>query len=131
MWKILIVDDDYANRLLLLEILKDEAECEVAVNGKEAIDQYEAALPDKPFDLILLDIAMPEVDGIKCLKTIRDKEKEKGIEAEKRIPIIMVTAYKETLVKAFNQGCDDYILKPIDGNALIEKMKEKLGDSKA
>lgn len=127
MYKILVVDDNFANRQLIIEILKDLADCDIAVNGKEAIEAYNKSLNGNKYDLILLDIAMPEIDGIEFLKILRQNEKNAGIELGDGIPIIMITAYKEPVIEAFNYGCDDYILKPVDADILIEKIKEKLG----
>ncbi len=130
MWRILVVDDNYANRQLILDTLEDLAKCDVAVNGKEAIDAYNnSSKSDDKYQLILLDIAMPEVNGLEFLEILRDHEKNAKIDLGEGIPVIMVTAFKQPFIEAFNRGCDDYILKPIDPDALIEKIKEKLGDS--
>nr|CAX68997.1 response regulator receiver domain, CheY-like [uncultured bacterium] len=126
MWRALVVDDNFANRKLILEILKGKAECDMAANGKEALEAYELSLNEKPYDIIFLDIAMPDVSGIEVLQEIRKKETQQGLGAGEGVPIIMVTAYKEPLFEAFNKGCDDYILKPLIPDRLIEKVEEKL-----
>ena len=127
MWKILVVDDNFANRQLLIELLADQAKCDVAANGNEAIDAYNVSIEHKqPYDLILLDIAMPEVNGLEFLKMVRDGEKRAGILLAEGIPIIMVTAFKEPFMDAFNKGCDDYVMKPIDPDDLIQKIEKKL-----
>jgi two-component system chemotaxis response regulator CheY len=126
MWKILVVDDNFANRQLIIEILADLAKCDVAMDGREAIEAYNLSLIKNPYDLILLDIAMPEINGIEFLTMVRDNEKKAGIPLGDGIPIIMVTAHKEPFMESFNKGCDDYLLKPIDQDALISKIREKL-----
>ncbi len=131
MWKILIVDDVFTNRQLLLEILKDMAKCDVAANGKEAIDAVNYARDKEPYDLILLDIAMPEISGLEFLHLLRENEKKSGIDLGEGTPVIMVTAHKEPFIEAFNEGCDDYILKPINADKLVKKIKDKLGEPKA
>ena len=130
MWKILIVDDVFVNRQLILEILKDKAQCDVAANGKEAIEAFNYALHKEPYDLILLDIAMPEVSGLEFLSLLRKNEKKSGIFLGDGVPVIMVTAHKESFFKAFDEGCDDYIVKPIDPIVLINKIESKLGNKK-
>jgi len=82
----------------------------------------------KPYDLICLDIMMPELDGMKTLKTIRDIEKQKGVEESKRAKIIMTTALNDTgsVLGAFETGCEAYAAKPIDMKKLAEVMR-KLG----
>ncbi len=130
MWKILVVDDNFTNRQLILEILRDFAVCDVAANGREAIEAYNQSLKKGGYDLVLLDVAMPDMDGVEFLKLVRENEKKAGIPLGEGLPIIMVTAFKEPVNEAFSIGCDDYIVKPIDPDKLISKIKEKLGDPK-
>jgi two-component system chemotaxis response regulator CheY len=131
MWRILIVDDNFLNRKLLLAILEKYAVCDIAANGREAIEAFNNSLHADRYDLILLDIAMPEVNGLDVLKMIRENEAKSGIELGDGIPVIMITAYKQPCIEAFERGCDDYILKPVVAHELIEKIKNKLGDIKA
>lgn len=127
MWKILVVDDVETNRQLLIEVLGDKAKCGQASNGNEAFEIYDAGIDSEKYDLILLDVDMPEVNGIEFLQKLRAKEESNGISLGDGIPVIMVTAHKESFIDAFNQGCDDYIVKPIDGDKLLTKVTEKLG----
>ncbi len=127
LWKVLIVDDDFLNRKLILDILKNHAQCDVAVNGYEAIEAYNLSIREnKYYDVILLDIAMPDLDGIAVLHKIRENEARSGIKLGEGVPIIMTTAYVDPVVDAFNKGCDDYIVTPIDPEGLINKIKEKV-----
>lgn len=129
MWKILVVDDNFANRQLIIDTLDGLAKCDIAVNGREAIEAYNRqANTDNKYQLILLDIAMPEINGLEFLKLLRDQEKEAGIDLGDGIPVIMVTAFKQPFIEAFDRGCDDYIVKPIDPDSLLTKLKEKLGE---
>ncbi len=131
MWKILVVDDNFENQQLLIEILRDHAHCDAASNGKEAIDKYNISLNDKPYDLILLDIEMPEIGGLELLRKIRQSEEAAGIPLGEGVAIIMVTAHKKPFLDAFYQGCNDYIIKPIDADKLIQKIEKKLGPAPA
>ena len=127
MWRVLVVDDNFSNRKLILKILKGISDCDVAANGKEALEAYELSLKEKrPYDIILLDIAMPGMDGMEVLKKLREKEEKSGIKLEKKIPVIMVTAHREPFFDAFKKGADDYISKPIRPEMLIERMKRLL-----
>ncbi|MBF0483323.1 MAG: response regulator [Candidatus Omnitrophica bacterium] len=127
MWKILVVDDNQNNCDLICEILAGIAECDVAMNGKKALEIYKASLGAvRKYDMILLDIAMPEMDGIEVLNRIRSDEERKGVGVGKGISIIMVTAYREPFLDAFNGGCDDYIVKPVFPDELIRKIRNKL-----
>lgn len=127
MLKILIAEDDFASRKFLSKFLSNYGECDLVVDGLEAIDAYMLAMREKkPYDLICLDIMMPKIDGVKVLKVIRDLETQNGIIPEGRAKIIMVTALGETdLVKsAFEFGCEAYASKPIDTEKFIEVMKK-------
>ncbi|RKY34251.1 MAG: response regulator [Candidatus Omnitrophota bacterium] len=128
MWKILVVDDDFITRKLTIEMLKEQAMCDTAANGKEAMQAYQHSLDTKQnYDLILLDVSMPEIDGLGVLRLIREQEKEDGVLLGEGIPIIIVTAYKKTFTDAFTQGCDDYLLKPLFAKTLIEKITAMVG----
>ena len=129
MKKILIVEDDMVSRKFLNRFLKQYGECDMVVNGLEAIDAYLISIKEEqPYDLICLDIMMPKVDGVKVLKAIRDMEAQNKVNAEKRAKIIMTTALGETqtVKTAFDYGCDAYASKPIDIEKLSEVL-EKLG----
>lgn len=125
MWKILVVDDNFSNRKLILKILQGKAQCDVAASGPEALEAHELSLREKtPYDLILLDFAMPGMDGMEVVQKIRQQEEKAGIPFSKNIPVIMVTAYREPFFDAFKKGCDDYISKPIRPEHLIERIEK-------
>lgn len=127
MWKVLVVDDDFVNRKLLVEILKNHADCDTAADGNEAIEAYDLSVElAEPYDVILLDISMPGKDGMEVLKDIRNKESNHEVLLGGGVSIIMVTAHKEQFLDAFNKGCDDYILKPINAQLLLAKIEEKI-----
>ena len=115
--RILIAEDDFASRKFMLRFLSKYGECDVTVDGMEAVDAFTMALDaDEGYDLVCLDIMMPELDGYQALKQIREYEKEKGISEEDGAKIIMTTALNEgrNVTKAFELGCVAYAGKPID-----------------
>ncbi|OGO77748.1 MAG: histidine kinase [Clostridiales bacterium GWB2_37_7] len=125
--RILIAEDDMVSRKFLYGFLSKYGECDIVVDGLEALDAFLMSLKDeKPYDLICLDIMMPKVDGVKVLKTIRELETQKGLLSEKRSKIIMTTALAEAdfVQKAFEIGCDAYAAKPIDTTKLLEVLKK-------
>lgn len=124
--KVLIAEDDMASRKFLYKFLLPYGECDVTVDGIEAIDAFLLAWDEgRPYDLICLDIMMPKVDGLKALKIIRELEQNKGIEGEQRAKIIMTTALNDqpTVLNSFEDGCQAYAAKPIDTVKLTEVMK--------
>jgi len=119
--KILIVDDEFVSRKKARKILAGFGECDVAVNGNEAREAFvEAHEEGLPYDLITMDIEMPEMDGITTLKAIRDWEESKGIMPGRGVKVIMLTAFKDarSVLPSFNQGCEAYIVKPFDREKL-------------
>ena len=127
--KILLAEDDFATRKFMLSFLSKYGECDVTVDGMEAVDAYLMALGDgEPYDLVCLDIMMPVMDGYQALVGIRNLEKERDIPQEKAVKVIMTTALNdESNVKmAFELGCTVYSGKPIDQERFEQAMK-KLG----
>ena len=124
--KILIADDDLLSRKLLYNLLSQYGECDLVIDGLEALDAYLISLKENnPYDLVCLDIIMPKVDGVKVLKHIEDLETQMGILPDKRVKIIMTTALAQTQImqNTFELGCDAYMAKPIDTAILIEVLQ--------
>ena len=127
--RILIAEDDLVSRKFLFKFLSQYGDCDLVVDGLEALDAFLMSIKDeKPYDLMCLDIMMPKVDGVKVLKSIRDYESQKNVTPEKRTKIIMTTALAETrfVQNAFDTGCDAYAAKPIDIAKFVEVL-HKLG----
>lgn len=125
--RILIAEDDLISRKFLFKFLSRYGECDLVVDGVEALDAYLMAVKEAaPYDLICLDIMMPKVDGVKVLKYIRDLETGRGLLPENRSKIIMTTALAETkfVQSAFDIGCDAYAAKPIDTEKLMDVLKK-------
>ena len=125
--RILIVDDDADFSRLISKYLTPFGECEVAVNGQDAIESVKLAFEEAhPYDLICLDIMMPNLDGQDALKKIRDLEKEKGIGVGEGAKIIMITAMDDDdeRMVSFLRLCDGYLVKPLQKSELFEKLRE-------
>jgi two-component system chemotaxis response regulator CheY len=117
------------SRRFLSKFLSQYGECDIVVDGMEALDAYLIAVKEKsPYDVICLDIMMPKVDGVKVLKAIRDFETQNGLLPEKRAKIMMITALDDTkyVHDAFELGCEAYAAKPVNTEKLEEVMS-KLG----
>jgi two-component system chemotaxis response regulator CheY len=127
--RILVVDDDAPNRKLLTEIASKLGECDAAEGGQGALAEFKKAWEDwRPFNLIFLDVLMPDMDGKQVLLKIREIEKDKKISEQHQVRIIMVTGIseEETVMECLRNGCDEFIVKPIDVKLVFEKIK-KLG----
>ena len=125
--KILIVEDDFISRRILQKYLSPFGVCEMAVNGREALSAFSLAWEEKePYRLIFLDIMMPEMDGKEVLKKIRSMEMERGVPEQDRAKIVMTTALNDptNVLEAIKSQCNDYLVKPIDKNKLLEKLKK-------
>lgn len=124
----LIVEDDFIARRLIKEILSPLGECDIAIDGEEAVQAFRLALDDKkPYDLITMDIMMPNMDGQMALKKIREMEKERGIQAPGEVKVIMTTALDDpkTVVEAYYRGgATSYLVKPVTRKKLMEEIRE-------
>ena len=118
--KILLAEDDFVTRKFMTNFLSKYGECDVTVDGMEAVDAFMMALEDDdPYDLVCLDIMMPAMG-------IRNLEKERNIPKEKEAKVIMTTALNdESNVKmAFELGCTVYSGKPIDQDRFEQVLKK-------
>lgn len=114
-YRILLAEDNKINRILVKEILKSmDLECDIAEDGKVALDK----LALNHYDLLLLDIQMPVMDGLETIKHIRSDEKLKNL----YVIALTANAMAGDAEKYVQVGCNDYISKPIDRELFIEKI---------
>ena len=125
--KMLIVEDDFPSCKILEEYLSEYGDCTTAGNGTEGVEAFKNALDaGTPYDLVCLDIMMPEMDGHEALRTIRQIEQEHGILDHSGVSVIMTTAKDRSrdMIEAFDEGCASYIVKPIDQEKLTAEMQK-------
>ena len=128
--RILLVDDEVdVVKMLHARLVHQGYETVSVANGLEALGAFIASQYDIRYDLILLDLTMPRLNGRQVLHQIRKEEELRGTPCGEGIPIIIVTSVEEAWMDSFKHGCDDFILKPYDPDDLIQKVKEKIGDS--
>ncbi|NLJ96819.1 MAG: response regulator [Clostridiales bacterium] len=126
--RILIAEDDFITRIYMSRFLSKYGECDIAVDGKEAVEAFSMALDEgMGYDLVCLDIIMPNKDGYQALEQIREIEIANEVPVEERANIVMSSALaeKRNVTKAFNMGCTAYAGKPIDPQK-FEKLLKKL-----
>lgn len=123
----LIVEDDYITSQVMKEILSGFGEAEIAENGKIAVDKFNESLDsDYKYDIIFLDIMMPELDGQETLSLIRQKEQQAGILGLDQVKVIMTTALDdfENIKNAFKSQCEGYLVKPVEKNKVVEILEK-------
>ncbi len=123
--KSLIIEDDYITSQVMQEILLAFGEADVAENGFKGLELFTTALVDnKKYNVIFLDIMMPELDGQQVLAQIRRIEEDYEILGLDGVKIIMTTALDDfdNIKTAFKNQCEGYIVKPIDKDKIIEKV---------
>ena len=119
--KILLAEDSPVNQKLAVTLLRKRGhDVSLANNGREAL----TALESKAFDLVLMDIQMPEMDGLEAARAIREKERKTG----DHIPIIALTAHalEGDRERCLAAGMDNYLAKPIRANRLLETIEATL-----
>jgi two-component system chemotaxis response regulator CheY len=125
--KTLVVEDDFASRKLMQRYLAPYGECDVVVDGKEAVEAFELALTENdPYDLVCLDIMLPKKDGQQVLKEIRLIEKDRGIIGSDGAKVLMTTALGDAknVMEAFRSQCDGYLQKPVGREQIVRELKE-------
>lgn len=113
MYRILVVEDESEiSSIVMKYIEKSGFECRLAENGFEALQLFS----EENFHLILLDVMMPGIDGFEVLTRIREISD---------VPVIMLTAKQEEIdrIKGFDQGADDYVIKPFSPRELMGRIK--------
>jgi len=125
--RFLIVDDVFVNRQLLVNLLRPWGECDSAMDGREAVEAFTLALQEeRPYDLICMDIMMPNMDGMQALEKIRHIEREYGIQGLAGVKVLMTTASdtREHIFGTFRTGCEGYLVKPVTKQKLYEELVE-------
>jgi len=124
--KTLIVEDDFTSRVILQSFLSRFGDCHIAVNGNEAVQAFQRAREDgTQYDVICMDIMMPDMDGQEALREIRRQEELQRVPMAEAAKIIMTTALSgnENVITAYREQCDAYLFKPIDTNKLLATLK--------
>ena len=118
MKKVLVAEDNDSNFILMTYILKKYYEFDRAKNGKDAVD-----LVDKgTYDLVLMDIKMPVMDGLEATKAIKEKHPD--------LPVVALTAnaFDSDRQLALEAGCNDFLSKPVSSELCIKTIRKFIGE---
>ena len=124
--RMLAVEDDVSNRLLLKSLLSRYGECDVAANGREAVEAFRSRADRRaPYDLICMDIMMPEMDGREAVRQVRALEQSDSISPACGVKIIIMTALDEMkeVIGCFLDFSDAYLVKPVNLVTLLRYLK--------
>jgi len=126
--RILIVEDDFVGRKIMHKLLMEYGECDIAVDGAEAVKAFDLAWESgNPYDVLFLDIMMPNMSGHEALNIIRGKEKERGVPLSKEVKVIMTSALddvKNVTQSFFQGGASAYLVKPIERRKIIDELRK-------
>ena len=118
MKKILIAEDNDSNFVLMSYILKKHYQFERAKNGQEAVEMVDK----NQYDIVLMDIKMPVMDGLEATKAIKEKHPD--------LPILALTAnaFDSDRQLAVDAGCNDFLSKPVSSEECLETIKRYIGE---
>ena len=117
---VLVVDDSPIIRRVLQLVVQSFGNCEVVQNGQQALDSVGLRLAEaKPYDIICLDLCLPDLGGLDVLREIRNLEAKCGEQVRARIIIISASDELETIRATRQNGADAYLMKPIDKQQLV------------
>ncbi|MBU1219789.1 response regulator [Myxococcota bacterium] len=121
--KILIVEDEYAARAMIEFFLEPYGKIDSAANGSEAVNFIKKSYEiNEPYNLVCIDIRLPDMDGHEVLVELKRMESDSGIPHSERTITFMTTALEDpkNVARAFYNLCDEYLSKPVRKNELDE-----------
>lgn len=128
--RFLIVDDDTSIHMYLQSVLAPYGECDCVLGGKEGVAAFAQAREDgAPFDVVLMDILMPDMTGHQAAMLMRDMEKKSGVTRQDQFTLVMITSLVDdaNVSSAFFEAeATCYIVKPLDKAEVIAELKQNL-----
>ena len=121
----LIADDESTSLKKMELIMKSYGPCDLVGDGQAAVDAFVQAWADwSPFDLILIDQIMPNLNGDAAVLKIRELEKAKNVPEDKKVKVVIVTGNsdKDTVVTCIQAGCNGFMVKPFDRQMVESKL---------
>lgn len=128
--RFLIVDDDESIHLYLQAVLAPFAQCDSALSGEKGVELFDKAYAEgNQYDVVMMDILMPGIDGHQAAELMRAKEKESGLGDHHQFKLVMITSLVDDInvSKAFfNTHASCYIVKPLDKEKVIDELQQNL-----
>jgi two-component system chemotaxis response regulator CheY len=124
--RVLILEDDPVSGKLLKHYLESYGDCDLVTDGKKAVDYFRKAIrTGDGYQLVFVDIMVPEILGQDVVRIIRETEQKEKISSEKRTKIIITSSLSdaENIIESFKAACDSYLIKPIRKAKLINEIK--------
>lgn len=127
--RIMIIDDVQMNLYLLAKAARPFGEVLTHTDPLTALARIQTALgSEAPFDLVLLDVSMPSMDGLEFLRRLRHLEEERGTAARTRIVMVTADGDRRTVAEAIRQGAQGYLLKPVQEDKVQAEIKRLFPD---
>lgn len=125
MMRILVVDDEMVSRKKMAKILSSVGNIKEAETGSQALTLFKDALDrGEPFELISLDVGLPDMNGTDILVELRDAEAQASLPGYRPVKVLMVTAHsdRDTVITSIQAGCDEYVVKPFTPDLVSRKL---------
>ncbi len=124
--RILVVEDDPTSIKIMSKMLQSFGDVDLVADGATAVKLFESSLSGRLYDVVFLDIMLPEMDGQEVLKSIRLKEEKRGILGSDGVKVIMTTALDDSrnIMQAFRSQCEGYLVKPISRDKIVEQFRK-------
>jgi two-component system, chemotaxis family, chemotaxis protein CheY len=128
--RILVIDDDFTCRVQSKALMSEFGDCDGASNGRTGLDLFKLAHGEShAYDVIVLDVDMPDMSGLDVLKELREWEEQKGhVKEGTAVNVIMLSALSDgrTVMTSFGAGCEVYLVKPLS-RAKIQQALDEVG----
>ncbi len=124
--KMLVMEDEFVSRNVLTEILSPYGQVDAAENGREALEKFLKALQaNAKYDIVFLDIMVPEMNGQDVLRNMREIEQQHGVFALAGAKVVMTTALGDfnNVKTAFKNQCEAYLIKPLDREKVVNTLQ--------
>lgn len=124
--KMLVMEDEFVSRNVLTEILAPYGHVDAAENGREALEKFQNALQSgAKYDIVFLDIMVPEMNGQDVLRNMREIEQQSGVFALAGAKVVMTTALGDfnNVKTAFKNQCEAYLIKPLDREKVVSTLQ--------